>query len=168
MKDFKDLAAHSKVWIYQSNKPLNKHEVHEISNATAGFINSWQSHGADMDASFKIYFDRFLIVALDETSAGASGCGIDKLFHHIKKLEQNLNLNFFDRLFIYYTQQQIGDINNPKETPEIFQTHFSKLEGSDFQKISYVFDNTIVKKGDLNEHWLIPAQESWLAPHVNA
>jgi hypothetical protein len=57
MKNFEDLAGHSKVWIYQSNKPFNDIDIAEISTATEVFINSWQSHGSEMNASFKVFYN---------------------------------------------------------------------------------------------------------------
>jgi hypothetical protein len=138
MKNFEDLAGHSKVWIYQSNKPFNDIDIAEISTATEVFINSWQSHGSEMNASFKVFYDRFLVVALDETSAGASGCGIDKLFHHIKKLESTLQINFFDRLIIYYVNQDVIGTNPLKDISLIQQTHFSSLKDSSISPSSLV------------------------------
>lgn len=166
MKNFEDLAGHSKVWIYQSNKPINDIDIAEISTATEVFINSWQSHGSEMNASFKVFYDRFLVVALDETSAGASGCGIDKLFHHIKKLESTLQINFFDRLIIYYVNQDVIGTNPLKDISLIQQTHFSSLKDSSISPSSLIFDNTISVKEELNSNWLVKANKSWLATYL--
>jgi hypothetical protein len=166
MKNFEDLAGHSKVWIYQSNKPFNDIDIAEISTATEVFINSWQSHGSEMNASFKVFYDRFLVVALDETSAGASGCGIDKLFHHIKKLESTLQINFFDRLIIYYVNQDVIGTNPLKDISLIQQTHFSSLKDSSISPSSLIFDNTISVKEELNSNWLVKADKSWLATYL--
>jgi hypothetical protein len=166
MKFFEDLAGHSKVWIYQSNKPFNDIDIAEISTSTEVFINSWQSHGSEMNASFKIFYNRFLVVALDETSAGASGCGIDKLFHHIKKLETKLQINFFDRLIIYYVNQDLIETNQLNDLSAVQQTHFSNLKESNISPSSSIFDNTISVKNELNSNWLVKANKSWLATYL--
>jgi hypothetical protein len=145
---------------------LDAKEKEVIKAETELFLNGWQSHGADMDAAFQIYFDRFLVVSLDEASAGASGCGIDKLFQHIKKLEQLLGINFFDRLTIYYINDEVKSLSEIQPETIIQQTHFSAVDKSDIKPTASIFDNTVETKEALETLWLKPVMNSWLAPHL--
>ena len=168
MKDFNQLPDHSKVWIYQSNRPLLAKELSYIESETEEFLGKWQSHGADMDASYKIILNRFLVVSLDETSAGASGCGIDKLFHHIKKLELQLQISFFDRLVVYYTNKQ-GNIElETLQEEDINQTHISSINQSAIHPNSHFFDNTITTKEELNDKWLCLVSQSWITNYIDS
>lgn len=166
MKDFNQLPNQSKIWIYQSNRPLLAKELSYIEGETEDFLGKWQSHGADMYASYKIMFNRFLIVCLDETNAGASGCGIDKLFNHIKKLELKLQNSFFDRLVVYYTNKQgyIGLENLHEE--DINQTHISTISKSNINNNTHFFDNTITTKGELEDKWLCLVSQSWITNYL--
>ena len=93
----------ARVWVYQSNTVLSDVEVNAIKNDGAGFIAEWAAHGASLKASFDILFCRFIVIAVDEQQALATGCSIDKSVKFVKELEQKYNLNLFDRMPVSYT-----------------------------------------------------------------
>jgi hypothetical protein len=68
----------SKVWIYQSNRVFTEAENKLILDKATSFISDWTAHGKLLKASINSYYNRFLVLMVDETQANASGCGIDK------------------------------------------------------------------------------------------
>lgn len=167
MKNFNELAGHSKIWIYQTNKPLTDEEVARIKNTTTMFISQWQSHGADMDAACELFLNRFIVVGLDETSAGASGCGIDKLFNHMKRMEAEFQISLYDRLNVYYMNLD-APISFPEiKSDHIKQTHISTINESEIDATSYFFDNTILTKKDIMKAWVRPVNETWLMNYLD-
>src|SRR6187401_1503982 len=88
----------SRIWIYQANRELTEGEINQVNETTCEFVESWTAHDKDLMASFEIRYNRFLILMVDEKSAGASGCSIDKSVHFVKSLEKKFNIDFFDRM----------------------------------------------------------------------
>ena len=76
----------ARVWVYQSNTILSDAEVNTIKNEGAHFISDWAAHGSNLKASFDVLFNRFIVIAVDEQQATASGCSIDKSVKFVKEL----------------------------------------------------------------------------------
>src|SRR5438309_11752962 len=92
------MPAHSRIWIYQSNRQLNDTEMDLISSKAISFLEAWTAHDARLKGSFEIRYRRFLILMNDEKAAGVSGCSIDKSVHFIQSLEKELHLSLLDRM----------------------------------------------------------------------
>ena len=75
--NFESLANSSKVWIYQSNREFSSHEGEIIKDKIESFVANWNRHGDDLNASYKIVYNQFIVLAVDEDSEGISGCSID-------------------------------------------------------------------------------------------
>ena len=166
MNTLKQLPANAKVWIYQSNRPFTSQEIATINTDARQFLDNWQSHGQPMDAAFQLFFNQLFVIALDESRAGASGCGIDKSVHFIKNLEQKLNVDFFNRLNICYTNNAVDDIYDCNAN--ILQVQFSNLQSINITNNTFIFDNTISTKQQLETQWLKPIGDSWLSNYINA
>ena len=109
-----------------------------------------------LKASFKVEHNCFLLLAVDETIAGASGCSIDKSVHFINHLEANLSISFFNRLLIPFL------INNELEFIKMNQIS-ENIESGKIQEDTITFDNVITQLGDLDEKWKIEAGKSWIS-----
>src|ERR1700744_1643759 len=94
----------SRVWIYQSDKKLADADVQQIQQYLDNFTTQWTAHNNQLSAKAEIRYNRFLILIVDETQAGASGCSIDKSVNFMKKLEQEFNINLFDRFNLAYRE----------------------------------------------------------------
>ena len=164
MKSIEHLPNTSKIWIYQSSKSFSETDIKVIEDETTAFLIDWQSHGQKMDAAFQAFFNQFLIIALDETSANASGCGIDKQVNFVKKLQQTLGIDFFDRLNLCFSNNGIKNIYT--EIPKLFFTHYSKINLFESNEYPYLFDNTITTKFELENDWIKPISKTWLAKHL--
>lgn len=153
---FEHLPDHSRIWIYQSNRILTASEQDHIIGKVNGFIESWTAHGADLTAGFAIKNDIFCIVGLDEGTASATGCSIDKLTALFKSLESELNISLFDRQLIAL-----------KNEHSVHLVRLSKLkkriEQDEVEPGQLFFNNTVQNKADLSTNWLIPLGNSWLA-----
>src|SRR6195952_6127637 len=94
----------SRVWIYQSDKQLYDAQVNELQQQLDNFTAEWTAHNHQLKAKAEIRYNRFLILIVDETQAGASGCSIDKSVNFMKKIEQQFGINLFDRFNLAYRQ----------------------------------------------------------------
>lgn len=151
--EFDQLADTSRVWIFQSKRPLSDAECELIELNIKNFIGQWQAHGNDLLASYQINYKRFLIVALDEASYQATGCSIDKLTHLIIDMEREFGLSLMDRMQITY-----------KEKEEVLSKPMPKFKsavGQEFDEKTIVFNNLIETKAELNNKWEVPLKDSW-------
>lgn len=154
--DFDEMSNDSRVWIFQSTHFLEFEKLERTSARLMNFLEAWAAHGKDLKASFKIEYDRFVIISLDEASYQATGCSIDKLTHLIQDLETELRVSLLDRTQIAFRDAENGLIDT---------THMmnfrAALESNDMQESTVVFNNLITTKGQLKTQWEVPVSKSW-------
>ncbi len=154
--DFDNMPDNSRVWIFQATNFLEFEKLERMSARLMNFCESWQAHGKDLQASFKIMYDRFAVVALDEASYQATGCSIDKLTHLIQQMEAELSVSMLDRTQIAYRDPENGLIDT------IHMMNFrAALESDDMNAETIVFNNLITTKGQLINEWEVPVRLSW-------
>ncbi len=154
--DFEKLPDSSRVWIYQANRSFSEEELQEIKTATDVFIEQWTAHGQDLKAGYEIRYNRFLILALDQQVAAASGCSIDASVHFIQELEKKYNVSLLDKMNVSYKQ---GAYVAYKPLLE-----FKKMaKAKSVSPKTIVFNHLVTNKGEYLEHWEVPASESWHA-----
>ena len=153
---FDQMPDNSRIWIYQADRQLTAPELTNVRETLNYFTQYWQSHGAEVTASYAILHDRFVVIAADTTQIGIGGCSIDKSVAVMQKLGELLKVNFFDRLQIAYLDEQ-----------EIKTTKLAdvklKVALGEISKQTLVFNNLISEKQQLGQQWQIPAHESFLS-----
>jgi hypothetical protein len=92
----------SRVWVYQADRELAILEIKEVKEILKSFVERWTAHNQQLKATYEIKYNRFIVLIVDETQAGASGCSIDKSVHLMKTLEEKFQINLFDRFNIAY------------------------------------------------------------------
>lgn len=152
--NYKDLADHSRVWIYQADRQLSNNEVEEIKKHGAHFISNWAAHGSDLQAAFEVFYNQFIVLFADETQVKASGCSIDSSVRFIKELEKQYQLDLFNRLNLTYKLG--GDIKMLAMTD--FQ---AALQKGTLDDRTIVFNNLVETKADFDTNWEVPVQNSW-------
>ena len=156
MKEFYQLADHSRVWLYQAERNLSDEEAMFIKLAGEKFIEQWTSHGSQMDAAMEILNQRFIVVALDEQSGPASGCGIDKSVHFMKELSASMKLDFFQRTVVVY-QNESGWTEAPLN--QFWAMRKALIVNDD----TMVMDTTVRTLGELRASMIVPFRDSWHA-----
>lgn len=144
-----------KIWIYQADRILSQNESAQIMERVDPFISSWTAHGSALAGKGYLKHNLFLILEVDEEQAGVTGCSIDKSVHFIKSLEQEFNVNFFDRLKIAYRDEahaiQLVDRSVFEELIKSGIVHSQTI----------VFNNILTHTSELESNWEIPFQDSW-------
>ena len=79
-------------------------EITEISSDLDAFLTSWTAHGNDLNAGYEIKYKRFIIIALDQSTQGATGCSIDASVRFIQELERKYNVMLLDKMNVSYKQ----------------------------------------------------------------
>ncbi|MFS4457190.1 ABC transporter ATPase [Maribacter sp. 2304DJ31-5] len=156
LTDFKNLPDTSRVWIYQSNRTFTEDELNEITRELDDFMDNWTAHGNDLKAGYEIKYKRFFIIALDQGPQSATGCSIDASVHFIQYLEKKYNVVLLDKMNVSFKQ---GEYVAYKPLID-----FKKMaKQKSVSKNTVVFNNLVATKGEYQEHWEVPASESWHA-----
>ena len=151
---FNLLPPNAKVWIYQSDRNLSNIDIELIEREVKLFLNNWSSHNKEIESSFEIRYNRFLIIGLNENINSASGCSIDKSLNFIKDLQSLLEVNFLNRLDVAYKTG--NDINSISLSE--FQTMIREKKLS---KDSIVYNNMISSKQSYINNWETTIENSW-------
>lgn len=154
--EFKILPEAARVWIYQCNRSFSEAELIEIKSDLETFLKSWTAHGNDLNAGYEIRYKRFIIIALDQTSQGATGCSIDASVRFIQALEKKYDVLLLDKMNVSYKQ---GEFVAYKSLLDFKSMAKQKA----ISKNTIVFNNLVTNKGEYLQHWEVPASESWHA-----
>ncbi|MEY2704638.1 MAG: hypothetical protein RL407_700 [Bacteroidota bacterium] len=94
---FEQLPDSSRIWLYASSRNFTTEEEQLIRKVLVDFCDVWNSHGKAMHASFEILHHQLLVLAVDQSELGASGCSIDSSVRALHELERRLNTNLVDQ-----------------------------------------------------------------------
>jgi hypothetical protein len=144
----------SRVWIYQSDRKLTDLETQEIEAKLKAFVSEWTAHTMQLAAGAEVRYNRFLILIVDESKAGASGCSIDKSVKFMKQLEQEYNINLFDRFNLAYKEGE-EVLSAPRNAFE------ELIKQGTITANTTVFNNLVQSLAELNTKWEVPFSQSW-------
>lgn len=149
------LPDHARVWLYQSKRWIKPHEAEEIKSKANAFIRDWSAHGKALNAGFEVIDNCFLVLSVDEQVAMATGCSIDKSVSLFHEIDQEYQLELFDRFNVAFVNKEgnksLSNLND-----------LAKLQANqEVSGDSLVFDNLVNKLGDLRTNWIKPFKDSW-------
>ena len=144
----------SRVWIYQSDKQLSDENVSALQQQLDNFTTGWTAHNNQLKAKAEIRYNRFIVLLVDESQAGASGCSIDKSVNFMKLVEQQFGINLFDRFNLAY--------RNGSEILSVSRDKFEELlKNGTITSNTIVFNNLAKDLVELQNNWEVPFKDSW-------
>ena len=146
--DFNTTSDQSRIWIYAAEQKLTNEQENHILKSISDHLQNWEAHKVPLTAGVTILEHHFIIIALDETKNGASGCSIDTLQNKIQNLEKELSISLLNRLNIFC---RIEDTIKCIPTTKLAE-HANKE--------TLFYDLTIQKKSELS-NWLKPIEKGW-------
>ncbi|MCB9203075.1 MAG: hypothetical protein H6604_08525 [Flavobacteriales bacterium] len=149
-----------KVWIFQSNKTIEKSQLELIQIALDEFIKNWTAHGAKLYAGYEIIEDRFIKVYADESKEKASGCSIDAMTQIIKKIESNLKTGLLNRMFISYENKEGIQTKLLPEFKKLIQK--KQLTAED-----YIYDISVSNQKEFLNRFKIKIKDSWAKTYLD-
>jgi hypothetical protein len=145
---------HSRVWIYQSDKELTDKQALGLLEILNKFASEWTAHNNQLKAKAEVRYNRFLILIVDESLAGASGCSIDKSVNFMKQLEQQYGIHLFDRFnFAYREGEKV--LSAPRHQFE------ELMKSGKINSQTIVFNNLVHDLQQLENKWEVPFKDSW-------
>jgi hypothetical protein len=153
--DFDSLPDSARLWVFPASRDLDDSERAFLLAAADSFLEGWAAHGVPLAVGRDWRHQRFLLVAVDEAAAEASGCSLDDLARALRNIEDQLGVSLTDYSPVVYWQN--GEICSAT------RLEFTELAARDvLGPHTIVFDNTVTSVRDLRQgRWQLAAGESW-------
>jgi len=152
-----DLPDSSRTWVFGSDRTLDEAKSKMVMKEVDAFLHQWKAHGAELTTGRDWRYGRFLTVAVDQSTAGASGCSIDGLFRALKSLEPKLGASLVTSGLIFYCDEK-GAVQS------VTRERFAALGASG--KVgpqTRVFDPTVTSLGEWRARFALDLKDSWHA-----
>ena len=151
---FNKICDSSRIWIFQSDLKIEDNKIESIKNELEKFLIQWSSHGKELQCSYEIKYNLFIIIAVDSNVNNATGCSVDTLTNFILKIQEDNNINFFNRFSIAYNIENQIKLNNLSDIKEMIMDKKFTLE-------TIVYNNLVKTKKEYLNNWKVPAFKSW-------
>ncbi len=154
------LSNDARVWIYQSNEELSPFLYVEIKTLLRDFLEEWTAHNQALLTFGDVYHNRFIVIMVDESSVGASGCSIDKSTHFIESLETHYGISLMDRQSIaYLTDENLISVVPLNDLKQLFVEKRINEE-------TLFFNNLVKNKEEWSNKWKTPLKDCWIKRFV--
>ena len=154
---FEKLPDDSRVFVFAADRPLNEKQSEQMLSEVDRFLPTWTAHGSPLTVGRDWRYGRFLTIAVDQSTAGASGCSIDGLFRSLKSLEKNLGASMVTSGLVFF-RDRTGSVQSAD------RERFTELGGEG--KVSTdmtAFDPTVTTLGEWRARFELPLRDSWHA-----
>jgi hypothetical protein len=156
---FNQLPLHSRVWIYQADRSFTESEEIAISDSLNSFCSQWAAHGIQLEASFLLIHNQFIVLSVNEKAHDASGCSIDGSVRVLKEISDQFKIDLFNRTKIAFLMEGEIKLYSIQELPMLFKSGL--LSGS-----TITFNNLVADKKAFDKAWKISVESSWLAKYL--
>lgn len=151
-----DFSSNSRVWVYQSSRLLSFSEALEMEAHLEQFTGQWLAHGAPVKAYGNLLFGQFVVLMADETATTVSGCSTDSSVRFVKELGEKFKIDFFERNNLAFVIKDKIQLLPLSQLSYAYSNNF--IDGD-----TLYFNNLVLNKQQLEDDWLIPVKDSWLA-----
>ena len=145
----------SRLWVYVCDRELTEVESNVIQQELDLFCRQWTAHNLALKAAAEVFYQQFIFLMVDETSAGASGCSIDKSVHFLEQLGARMHVDFFERKRFAWVGED--DVFQFSTAPELAV----QVQNQAIQATTRMANTLVQTKQDLADKWLVPFQQSW-------
>ena len=149
----------SRVWVYQSSRLFSLSEALGIESLLDAFIRQWNSHGVPVKGAAHLFFGQFILLIADETATGVSGCSTDSSVRLMKQIEQQFNVQLFDRTMLAFV------VKDKLQLLPLSQLSYA-VENGFINGDTLYFNNLVQTQQELMDKWIVPVKDSWLASRV--
>lgn len=154
---FDQLPPDARLWIFPASRALSDDEQQRVLAEADAFIDQWMAHGVPLNAARDVRHNQFVLIGVDESAAGASGCSVDALVRRMARLQAVLGLELVENGPVLY--------RNGQRIERVSRDRFADLASrGEVNLETVVFDNTLARVGDLRTgRWEVRAAEAWHA-----
>ena len=153
---FEALPDSARVWVFGSDKPLSDEGTKALLEGVDRHLADWKAHGAPLTVSREWRDGRFLVVGVDQSTAGATGCSIDGLFRVLQQLEREVGASLVGGGRIFYRDDHAAVQSASRD--EVSQLASTGVVTKD----TVVFDTSLTDLGTFRACFERRAKDSWV------
>ena len=153
---FETLPDASRVWVFGSDQLLSDDGTKALLDGVDRHLADWKAHGAPLTVSREWRDGRFLVVAVDQSTAGASGCSIDGLFRVLQQLEREAGASLVGGGRVFYRDDH-GVVQSASRA-EVATLASNGI----ITKDTVVFDTSLTDLGTFRACFERRAKDSWV------
>jgi hypothetical protein len=147
----------ARAWVFGADRDLDEGATDLLLREVDRFLSQWHAHGVALTVGRDWKYGRFLTIAVDQSTAGASGCSIDGLFRSLKALEPKMGASLVTSGVVFFRDQ-----NGAIECTE--RERFTALSAKGkVTPETRVFDPTVTTLGEWRARFELDAAQSWHA-----
>ena len=153
---FESLPDASRVWVFGSDQPLGEDAEKRLLKGVDEYLGEWKAHGEALTVAREWRDNRFLAVAVDQSSAGASGCSIDGLFRVLQRIQADAGVNMIGGGRVFYRDDHAAVRCVPRsEVPDL-------VNSGAITRDTVIFDTTLTDLGAFRACFETRAKDSWV------
>ena len=152
--DFSQLPDDARVWVFGASHPISADGETDLLNSVDAWLDQWSAHGVPLTCARDWSHGRFLVVGVDQRSAGASGCSIDALFRVLQQVQGSLGTSFLGGSRVFYRNEE-GQLTCAE------RAEFPSAPGID--AATRVFDTAVTTAADYRSRFELSLGECWHA-----
>ena len=152
--EYQSYPDNAKVWVYQSDRHLDKDEENYLRVKLDDFVSEWESHGNLLKGTFDIFHNLFVVFFVDEQGDTMCGRAQDASVNMMKQLEQELELTFLDRMVQSYQKGDQAEVLKVNDFATL-------LADKEIDENTIVYNNMVTTKIDFDTKWEVPLKDSW-------
>ena len=153
---FETLPDSSRVWVFGAGEPLTDEGTRQLHDEVDQYLADWKAHGAPLTVAREWRDARFLVVAVDQSTAGATGCSIDGLFRLLQDAEKKLGANLVGGGRVFYRDDHAAVQSVPRAAVE------GLVNDGAITKDTVVFDTTLTDLGTWRACFERRAKDTWV------
>ena len=157
--EFDKISDESRIWIYQSNDEFTEYDIDIINTKSDIFVTNWMAHNKELQASYKILNNRFLVIAVNEEFNPIGGCSIDYSLQLLKDISNTINKNLLDRLIVNYRNGSLIKSITLKDLK-------NNLKNGSISSETVIFNMAVSTKKELLNNFEIKLSSSWLSKFI--
>lgn len=152
---FDALPDDARVWVFSAASPVVGDAEVTLLTSVDRWLADWRAHGTPLTAARDWREGRFLVIGVDQTAAGASGCSIDALYRVLLELEGTLGTSLVGGGRVFYRDPS-GVVQS------VNRAEFGELAGAGgVSDETPVFDTTITRASEYAERFEQPLAQGW-------
>ena len=152
---FESLPSSARVWVFAGDRAVGPAD--RLLGEVDAYLARWTAHGAPLTCGRDWRDDRFLTVAVDQSTAGASGCSIDGLFRMLSAIGPAIGVSMIGTSLVHYRDRS-GAIQSVSR--EEFGEHAAHGE---ITTETPVYDLSVTNLEEWRERFESTVGESWQA-----
>jgi hypothetical protein len=145
----------ARVWAFGSAAPVDSIDAAKLLASVDAYLLQWKAHGHPLTCARDWRDERFLVVAVDQRTEGASGCSIDGLFRALRGHDAAVGTSIVAGGLVFF-RDTLGLVH------ALTRDQFERLAAlGEVTAATPVFDTTVTTAGEYRARFETEAGQSW-------